>query len=216
MGPDFVKVAAFNGLKGLGNTLLNGFRSDLSKKDRVKLIGIKCAHFNPYSKWKVKRWSIVDQTTGEKYNNDSKTVIRRKSAAVFGVVIAVQPIALLLNVINRIGKILTFAHFWNPSKEKYSFSARLTEWAMDILRVVLTPIIYLGMLFGALLGATCSPHNGRKIYATWERFTFSGGYQFFRIDPSQKLPHSWLIAPCFQPEPKVHLGGGKMGLPDVW
>lgn len=216
MTQGFIRNATVNGLKGLGNTLLNGFASDISKYDKISLVGIKATHFIPSSRWTPGLWNIVDQTTNEGYCDDSKTMIRRKCAAVFGAALVVQPIALLLNLLNRIGKIVTFAHLWNRSSEKYSFKARTAEWATDLLRVVLIPLILVGMIFSALYGAAVSPYDGRKLYASFERFAFSGGYQFFKILSYRKLPHNFLLAPCFQPSPQVHLGGGVMGEKNVW
>lgn len=211
----FLEYATVNTLKGFGNILLNGFKSDLSKYDKTQDVGLRLAHFRPVSKWSLGRHEIVDKSTGDEYCNDSKKTVRLKCAALFAATLIAQPIALTLNLLNRIGKVVTFAHLWNPSKEKYSFKARLCEWVKDLAVIVTTPLILVGMVFSALYGAIISPYNGRKLFGTFERLAFSGGYQFFDINGG-KNPQKFLLAPCFQPDPTAHLGGGRLGERNVW
>ena len=66
------------------------------------------------------------------------------------------------------------------------------------------------------MGPPLSPYDGRKLYGSFERLAYSGGYQFIDDGFSEKNPHNYLLAPCFQPEPKCHLGGGQLGECDVW
>ena len=164
----------------------------------------------------MENYEIVDESTGDKYCDDSTSTVRLKCLTLFAASWIVQPIGLTLNILNRIAKIVTFAHLWNPSEEKYSFKARLGEWGKDILLVVSTPLILVGLLFSALYGATVSPYDGRKLFGTFERIAYSGGYQFFGIGYGEKNPHNYLLAPCFQPDPKAHLGGGNLGESNVW
>lgn len=213
---DFLCEATINIFKSFGNILLNGFASDISERDKVHQVGLQFAHFNPISKWSLEEHEIVDKNTGDKYCNDSTRTVRLKCAALFAASWIIQPIGLTLNLLNRIAKIVTFAHLWNPSQEKYNFKARIAEWGKDILLVVATPLILVGMIFSALYGATLSPYDGRKLYSTLERLAYSGGYQFFNTDYDGKNPHDYLLAPCFQPDPKAHLGGGELGKSDAW
>lgn len=213
---DFLQNASINACRGLGNVLFNGFDSDISKKDRDQKVGLTFAHFCPLNPWSLEAHEIVDLRTKDPYCDDSPTTVRLKCAALFAGSIFVQPIGLTLNLVNRICKIVTFAHLWHPSKEQYDFKARLAEWGKDLLIVVTTPLILVGMLFSALYGATLSPYDGRKLYASFERFAYSGGYQFFDNGYGSKELHNYLLAPCFQPKPRAHLGGGLIGQRNVW
>jgi hypothetical protein len=214
---EFMRQATIHTFKGLGNTLFNGFASDFIQEDKANLVGLKCAHFNPISTWSLENYRIVDKNTEESYCNDSTKTVRKKCAALFAASFVAQPIGLTLNLLNRIGKVVTFAHLWNPSKEKYDFKARLGEWVKDILIIIATPLLLVGMLFSALYGATISPYDGRKLFGTFERIAYSGGYQFFHLRGfGEKDPQNYLLAPCFQPEPRAHLGGGDLNQPDVW
>lgn len=213
---DFLYNATINTFKGFGNTIFNGFSSDISERDKAHQVGLQLAHFNPISNWSLDDYDIVDEITEDKYWDESTSTVRLKCAALFAASWIVQPIGLTLNLLNRIGKIVAFAHLWNPSPEEYCFKARLCEWGKDLMLIVSTPLILVGMLFSALYGATLSPCDGRKLYATFERLAYSGGYQFFALNNGEKDLNSFLLAPCFQPEPKVHLGGGKLGQKNVW
>jgi hypothetical protein len=214
---EFFSNANVSTFKSFSNTLLNGFASDISEEDKADQAGLQLAHFNPISKWSsLEGYGIVDKSTGDKYCDDSTKILRLKCAALFAASFIVQPIGLTLNILNRVAKIVTFAHLWNPSQEKYHFKARLVEWGKDLLLVVSTPLILVGMLFSALYGATLSPYDGRKLYGTLERLAYSGGYQFFGLYDWKKNLHNYLLAPCFQPYPQAHLGGGKIGQKDVW
>lgn len=212
-----------NSLKSLGNVLFSGFDHDLSEFHERERIEIKPAHFNPFSGWKADDHKVVDLTTGDEYINDSQNVIRLKCAALFAATWIVHPIALLLNLINKICKIVSFAHLWKPANREYSFTARLGNLGKDLLLVAMTPLLFVGFVFSSLYGATLSPYNGRKVYATFERLAYSGGYQAFPIGTSlfSSLfgigePQNYLIAPCFQPYATAHLGGGQIDEKDAW
>ena len=212
----FFQEATTNVFKGFGNIFFNGFASDLSEEDQVRW---GFAHFNPISKWSVEEDWVIDQSTGDEYYDDSTSTIRLKCAGLFAASLILQPIGLTLNLLNKIAKIVTFAHLWKPSEKEYeyNFKARIGEWGKDILLVTFTPLILVGMLFATLYGTTLSPYDGRKLYASCERLVYSGGYQFFHIRGSDgNNLHDFFLAPCFQPYPKAHLGGGKVGEKDVW
>lgn len=112
---------------------------------------------------------------------------------------SMSSINLLLNLINRIGKLLTFAYFWHMAPGKYSFAARLIELGKDLFRVVFTPLILLGFLLTSLNGMTFSPYDGRKVYATLERLAYGGGYSQFNRHFRPNLQNAFLAAPDFQP-----------------
>lgn len=213
---EFFHQSVLNTFKGLCNTLFNGFASDITKKDKLYLVGLKLHHFSLNNTWVIKRHVIIEKSSGEIYCKDSKEIVIQKCAALFLGTFLAQTIGLSLNLLNRIGKSVSFAHIWNRSQEPYSFTARLGDWGKDLFRVVSTPLIFVGMLFSALYGMIVSPYDGRKLYGSLERLAYSGGYQFISICSGAKDPHLFLLAPCFQPEPRAHLGGGVIGHTNVW
>lgn len=216
MAIDFLQNATINGFKGFGNTLFNGFGFNISERDKCYRVGTSLIHFKPINQWSLEEYDIVDKSTGDKYCHDSKRTVRLKCAALFAASWIVQPIGLSLNLLNKVGKIVSFAYLWYPSQEKYSFKARVGELGKDLFVVASTPLILVGMLFSSLYGATLSPYDGRKLYGSFERLAYSGGYQIFGMGYGGKDLHNFLLAPCFQPEPKAHLGGGALGEKDVW
>ncbi|KAF3361698.1 hypothetical protein PHSC3_001821 [Chlamydiales bacterium STE3] len=242
-----ISIFSINVFKGFGNTLFNGFESDIKAADKASRIGVDLIHLKPLNKWTIVLVSkamdaeeeknratlkelgvflapkaeetqrfIVDTTTKEKYCDDSSMVLRIKCSALFFASFLLQPIGITLNVLNKIGKIVSLAQLWHPTEEKARFTARLAEFGKDIAIVGTSPLILIGMIFSSFYGATLSPRDGRKLYATLERLTYSGGYQRFPIGGEDSSIHNFLLAPCFQPEPKAHLGGGPLGQPNVW
>lgn len=230
-----------------GNVIFNGFAFNnvKSKKDALTNgneghVGIHLAHFLPVNQWEpetrtevtpyyydngevreerrtVETKYIIDKSTGDRYWKEDHSTIRLKCAALFFATLTLQPIALTLNAVNRIAKLVTFAHFWYPSQGEYQFKARLKEFGKDLLIVATTPLIAVGMLLSSVYGATLSPLDGRKLYATFERLAYSGGYQAFSVDGMDgKEPNRCFIAPCLQPEPGHHLCGGEPGAPTAW
>lgn len=209
--------ATKNVLYGFGNVLCNGFEFDIKQEDKKDKTSITIKHFNAFSSWKKDENSryIIDVTTGDRYDSDSYSTLRKKCAATFVATPIAQSIGLVLNLTNRIGKLFLFAHLWAPSANRYNFKVRLAEMGKDLLRIVATPFILVGLFFAAALGATISPHNGRKLYATLERSAYAGGYHLFILRNKNYLQTA-LIGLCFQPEPKVHFFGGKIGEKDAW
>ena len=207
---------------GWGNVLFNGFDTDIDKDVRKDKIPVTFAHFQPLNQWKEGQYGrFVDLTTGESYCNDDVGLIRLKCALVFAATVLVQSVGLLLNLVNRIVKVVSFMHLWHPSPNDYQFKARLAEMGEDLLRIVTTPLIFVGFFFASLYGATIRPYDGRKLYATLERAAYAGGQQRFpgrqgSFYGSPPPPISYLISPCFQPEPKTHLLGGDINLPNQW
>ncbi len=204
----FLQTSTLNTFKGFGNTLLNGFDSDLSIFDKQEQVGIEWGHFSPINQWKIKYYNLIDGTTGDKYYDEPTQLVRLKCIGLFAATWIAQPIGLTCNLVNKIAKIALFAHLWNPSLQRdYSYTARLLEWGKDLLVIVATPLLLVGMLFASLYGATLSAYDGRKLYATCERLAYSGGYQFFPINGDEKCLHNYVLGPCFQPSPKTHLEG---------
>lgn len=211
----FFLKATINTFKGFGNILLNGFSFDLSKEDKAKRVSVTLPHFQPINKWSLHQNQIVDCTTGASYSNDSKETIRKKCAALFAFSLIVQPIGLTLNIFNRVAKIFTLAQLWKPSKNKYEFKARICEYGKDLLIVISTSLIFIGFIFSSFYG-TITPYNGRKLFASFERLAYSSGYQTFNIRKNFKDLQVYLLAPCFQPSPTIHLGGAAISENNIW
>jgi hypothetical protein len=207
-----IESITVNVFKGFGNVLLNRFNSDLPKKQQNS---IQIAHFNPATQWETQGNRILDLGTNESYINDTHKTIRLKCSALFIASFLVQPIGLSLNLLNRISKVALFLHFFKGSQQNSSFKASLIDSTKDLLIVVSTPFILVGMLFSSAYGATLSPLDGRKLYATFERLAYSGGVQRFPTFRQSKV-QNYLLAPCFQPEPQGHLGGGSLEESDAW
>ena len=190
---EFFRNAAENVVKRYQETLFCDF--DANKQ----IYPVTLGHFCPVNTWKAGRVYLIDETTGDSYCNDDFDTKRLKNLAILGFTPLVHAIGLVLNCANRIAKLVTLAHFWYPSNAHYSFTARLGECSRDILRVALSPIIYVGLLLAAAYGLV-RPYDGGKLYATLERATYTTD----------------IIAPCFQPEPRSHLGGGKLDQRNAW
>jgi len=159
-------------------------------------------HFLPCNAWKntERQCYILDLSTGDRYINDSPSCKRQKCLALVGTAPLGQAVNLLLVLANRVGKLVTFAHFWHPDPDKeYSFLGRLVCLLKDLLLLALIPILYLGFFFAALYGLIL-PNDGGKLFATLERVSFGKG----------------VLAPCFQPEPSSHLFGGNPQEIDHW
>ncbi|NGX42301.1 MAG: hypothetical protein K940chlam7_00579 [Chlamydiae bacterium] len=170
-------------------------------------LSVTLKDFQPYNSWKVegngkkyeggKPANLIDETTGRKYGNESKGCVRFKCALLTLGTPLVHAIAAPLNVAYRILKLISFFHFWKPQEGNYSFKARALDAAADLLRVVGTPIALLGLELSAVFGIF-TPYDGRKLYASFERAFYN----------------HFILAPCFQPDPKTHLLGGDPNKPD--
>jgi len=167
-------------------------------------------HFNPVNTWTLdsngpkfkyedRRMYLIDSTTKDRYWNESKGTVRHKCFWLTLGTPVIHAVTSVVNVVYRILKTITFAHFWMPKKGKYSFKARLAEMGKDLLRVVATPFAYLGLELSAIYGIF-TPYNGRKLYATFERALYNRD----------------VLAPCFQPRPTRHLFGGDPTQGNAW
>jgi hypothetical protein len=134
---------------------------------------------------------LIDETTGRRYLNESSGVVGFKCFLLTLGTPFVHPLAMIANLAYRILKIVTLSHFWAARYEKYTFEERLTELGKDLLRIVANPIAIVGLELAAIYG-WFRPYDGRKLYATIERATYE----------------SFILAPCFQPEPEYHAFGG--------
>jgi hypothetical protein len=87
-------------------------------------------------------------------------------------------------------------HFWkdletNDNKTNYNLTTRLLDAGRDLFHLFFAPIGAALLELSAVIGLI-APRDGRKLYASTERFTYG----------------HFVLAPCFQPEPTEHLFGG--------
>lgn len=137
---------------------------------------------------------LIDNTTGRRYLNESKTIVRIKCFLLtLGTPLA-HPFVSIINIAYRILKLISLSHFWIEKKneeKKYNFKARSADAGYDLLRIFATPVSIVCLELAALYGCF-RPYDGRKLYASLERATYG----------------NYILAPCFQPDPKRHLFGG--------
>lgn len=192
---DFLGQASQNIADGYLRIILNGF----DEKDSHP---IDLSHFIPCNQWEESSRSlyIIDKSNDDAYFNDCPRVKRLKCLALAFVTPIIHAIGILLNIANRIAKLITFSHFWYPDdSEEYSFQNRLFEFGKDMIRIAFAPMIYVGLELSAIYGLIL-PYDGGKLYATFERCAFGRE----------------LAAPCFQPSPSYHLGGGDVFTLNSW
>ncbi|OGN56385.1 MAG: hypothetical protein A3D96_05270 [Chlamydiae bacterium RIFCSPHIGHO2_12_FULL_44_59] len=156
---------------------------------------VSFSHFLPYTSFE----SGVDLSNGDQYWEDNPYITRLKCLGLVAATPILHAIGLVLNLANRIAKIVSFAHFWHSSSDHYSLSEKSWSFGKDLLRIAFSPIIYIGLELSALYGLIL-PDNGRKLYATFERCAYG----------------KELLAPCFQPYATRHLGGGVPGKRNEW
>jgi hypothetical protein len=164
--------------------------------------------FNPFNKWKVDPYGsdyqdgqpmyIIDQTTGKRYFNETKGCVRTKCSLLTLGTPFVHSIAAILNLAYRILRLITFYHFSKDDK-KYTFKTRLIDAGKDFLRIVATPFSIIGLELSAIYGIF-RPYDGRKLYASFERAEYG----------------NFILAPCFQPDPRYHALGGNVYKRNDW
>ena len=146
---------------------------------------------------------IIDQSTGRKYLNESDALVRFKFVifAIAGTPV-VHSLSLACHVVYRIAKLITASHFWiyKENESEYSFTCRLEDAAVDLLKVAMAPLVLIGLELSAVYGIF-NPRDGRKLFASLERFEFE---------------NSFILSPCFQPDPTHHLLGGDLNRRDTF
>lgn len=164
---------------------------------------INLRDFQPINTWKPDsdgpKWSdgdpryLIDATTKRRYWNESKGCVGFKCFLLTLGTPIVHSIASLVNVAYRIVKLVTLSHFWMDKKgeKSYSFKERSKDAGKDLLRVIMTPIAFVGLELAAIYGMF-TPYNGRKLYGSIERAQYGNS----------------ILAPCFQPDPTRHALGG--------
>lgn len=177
-------------------------------------MAIQWRDFQPVNNWipdvKGEKWGccaeqaepkfLMDESTGRKYLNESKGIVRFKCILLTLGTPFVHPIASLFNAAYRIIKIVSLSHFWLPRAEKgYHFKARVLSACKDLLRVVAWPLTIVGLELAAIYG-WIRPYDGRKLYASIERANYG----------------NFILAPCFQPMPTSHFFGGDVNRKDAF
>ena len=144
---------------------------------------------------------IIDKSTGRKYGNEPKELIREKCILLTLGTPIVHSIASVVNMAYRIVKLVSLSHFWRPreGEESYNFKARLKDAGKDLARVVMQPFALIGLELAAVYGVF-RPLDGRKLYASIERVQYG----------------DYVLAPCFQPDPEKHLFGGNINDRGTW
>ena len=130
---------------------------------------------------------LLDRTTNNTYLDENLGWIREKCVLLTLGTPVVQTLALTINVVKRVLKLITLWDFWADEVPgtPYNFKAKLEKAGKDLLRVVATPIALVA-LQGAAIYGIFSPWNGRKIYARIENAMYD----------------EWTLAPCFRANPK--------------
>lgn len=206
-----------------GNILFNGFDFTISREDRKEKVPVTLADFLPSNWTKEQKGNDSPRyrnlRTGNAYGFavpeeckgqiSAENYLRYKSVLLLPGTL-VQAIGLMLNVANRVTKIMLLMYFFTPAPREnpYSFKERGTEMIADIIRVVATPLFLVGLTFFAFYGMIY-PKNGAEGYASCERLAYSGGYRipieayWYGATTEEKL-QARLLAPCLQPDPKAH------------
>jgi hypothetical protein len=158
-------------------------------------VGFDKAHLQPLNNWVEDEQGpvyedthtpayLIDETTGDRYFNETKKTIRLKALAAATVGMISQSIGLVTGVAYRLLRILSFYAFWRNDESPRTFSSRFNEWLTDIFRVILSPLgipcLFLTGLYGVI-----KPHDGRKLHARME--------VIFHGHP--------LVVPCMHPIP---------------
>lgn len=173
-------------------------------------------HFHPYSIWATdqtgpyfyngKKKFIVDSSTGDKYLNENSPVIWFKCFLLAVGTPIVHAMAAIVKVIFNLLKLISFYDFWKTieddnkeNKSDYNLAKRTLDAGSNVINILFAPIAVLLLECSALYGLIM-PRDGRKLYASFERFTYG----------------HFVLAPCFQPEPEKHLLGGDLNQQNVF
>ncbi len=164
----------------------------------VLMNDVKLGDFCPYNRWSevevhsydgqdvvsagniekitnVSKQYLMDETTGRAYLLEDPGKVRAKCAALVVFSPVIYLISSIINVAHRALKLITLDHFQIRSQkeamEPYDFKARLSEAAVDVLRISTAHISFIGLELAAIYGVF-NPYDGRKLYASIERATY--------------------------------------------
>lgn len=135
---------------------------------------------------------LIDMSTGRKYLNEEKSVVGFKCFLLTFGTIPVHAIASVINIALRIVTLVTFADFWLPGNSgRNDLKSRAMDYLENLLKIASAPLVIIALELSAIFGMVM-PYDGRKLYASFERWSYG----------------SFILAPCFQPDPTSHLFGG--------
>lgn len=143
----------------------------------------KVGKLSGYLPKEVGTYRLKDAATGDEYLFESKWLVRYKCYLLTFASPVVQLAGGVASMAWSVVKIGTGMPFWSSGEGVHGMK-------MEALRLVSAPLVYLGLELAALYGLF-RPYDGRKFYASLERFLYGGAF----------------LAPCFQPDPTHHLFG---------
>ncbi|MFN0065268.1 MAG: hypothetical protein ACKVOH_03410 [Chlamydiales bacterium] len=165
-------------------------------EDDYRIKKLNKNHFRLFSEWTPFDFSVdsagedakitrtVVQDKDRAYLDESKNLIRGKCfLLVFGTPL-LHALATVKYVSIRLIRLITLYHLWKSEQGSYNFKARLAAIGKDLGLILLTPFTIIALEFAAIYGI-CRPYDGRKLYASLERFAYGAP----------------IAAPCFQPDP---------------
>ena len=169
--------------------------------------------FQPINTWKVEEGGetykccsthgeipmYICDTIGRKYLKETNEIIQFKCFLLTLGTVFVHTVAAIVNVAYRIFKIVTLSHFWvkRDNETNYNFSDRALDMASDVVRIFGAIPGIVALELAAIYGIV-RPKDGRKLYASLERGLYG----------------TFILAPCFQPEPTKHALGGDINKKD--
>ncbi|PIS02912.1 MAG: hypothetical protein COT85_02455 [Chlamydiae bacterium CG10_big_fil_rev_8_21_14_0_10_42_34] len=128
---------------------------------------------------------VIDQSTGERYLNESDATIRRKGG-LLAIFCCIPNLG--TSLMSMGGRFLDLTCI--PDE-----SARNESKETKIAKMIYAPITYLGMQFAACYACLGNPKDGRKLFTQLESIQYGDTDSF---------------APCFKPQAKKHLLGGNL------
>ncbi len=164
-------------------------------------MSITIKDFQPINRWDVDYMGeaylggnpkfVIDRSTGKKYLNESKSVIKFKCILLaIGTPFVHIPCA-IGNMAYRVAIVSSGYRFWSEEGRNQCFSTNCLETSIDGLRVITQPVSFIGLEAASIYGLI-KPRDGRKLYASIEKAQYG----------------SDILAPCFQPRSQQHLFGG--------
>ncbi|MFW9872311.1 MAG: hypothetical protein ACFFG0_04345 [Candidatus Thorarchaeota archaeon] len=172
-------------------------------EEEIRRGSIHLSDFKPINKWKIDKkgkkfkdgrpMHIIDLTTGRKYLNENKSIIRIKCFLLLIGITIFFPFILVINTIDKILCTILLIDFWgyNKKKEHRSFKVKVLKQSSKLLNIITVPIHLIGLQLSSIYGFF-RPYDGRKLYSSFEKLLFKGTF----------------LGPCFHPDPKKHLFGG--------
>lgn len=158
--------------------------------------------FKIFNNWTVDRsgsrfstgepYYLIDQSTQKRYLNEDKFVVGFKC---FLLTIGTIPVHSIASVVNSVARfcLAGSALFTNNPGQNLSLKQKFITCLKHLAHIALSPLIIVALTAAAIFGIF-SPYNGRKLYASLERFQYG----------------SFILAPCFQPDPQRHLMGSDL------